>query len=82
MSVYFWVLLKRKHINNQIVRTGIVTNKETIMLTEQEVAKVNALTLAKLEEIKECHPEGKVECYCDNGHAQAETVCMYCYHTQ
>lgn len=29
-------------------------------------------------EIRECHPEGRLACYCDNGHAQNGTVCMYC----
>lgn len=36
--------------------------------------------LATLEEVRECHPESLVECYCDNTHAQNATVCMYCFH--
>jgi hypothetical protein len=37
------------------------------------------MTLEEAEEIRECNPEGVVECYCDNTHEQNQTVCMYCF---
>jgi hypothetical protein len=35
-----------------------------------------------IEDVKSAHPEGKVECYCDNTHEQNGIVCMYCWHVQ
>lgn len=37
------------------------------------------MTLKEAVEIRDCHPEGKLECYCDNTHEQNKTVCMHCY---
>ena len=37
------------------------------------------MTLEEAEEIRECNPEGIVECYCDNTHEQNHTVCLYCF---
>jgi hypothetical protein len=36
------------------------------------------MKIEEAQEIRECHPEGLVECYCDNTHQQNNTVCMYC----
>lgn len=51
------------------------------MISKATSQEVSARVAAMLREIRECHPEGKLECYCDNGHEQANTVCMFCYHT-
>lgn len=39
------------------------------------------LSSEQLAEIRDCHPENKLECYCDSTHAQNETVCMFCWYT-
>ncbi|MGA9884442.1 MAG: hypothetical protein WBQ34_12050 [Candidatus Acidiferrales bacterium] len=44
-------------------------------MTQQE-----ALQEARRREVIECHPEGSIDCYCDNGHAQNNTVCMFCFY--
>jgi hypothetical protein len=37
------------------------------------------LSQEEIKEIRECHPEGLLACYCDNGHEQGGAVCMYCF---
>ncbi len=36
------------------------------------------MTIEESEEIRECHPESRVECYCNNTHEQNNTTCLYC----
>lgn len=48
------------------------------VIVEQRASRAE-LTPEQQEEVRECHPESKLECYCDNGHVQNETTCMYCW---
>ena len=48
----------------------------------QEIMAKRDMSSEEVEEIKECHPEGLVDCYCDNTHEQNHTVCMFCYIVQ
>lgn len=43
------------------------------------MTSMREMTLKEAVEIRDCHPEGELECYCDNTHEQNNTVCMYCY---
>jgi hypothetical protein len=68
--------------SNLSLASLVVENARRFIAAEggkEAVSMEIELSQEEIKEIRECHPEGLLACYCDSGHEQGGTVCMYCF---